>query len=93
MLIDSFDFNVYSFQMKFPSGSFVEFRAFTYDGSQFGNIIVQIPSDDFNCTIGLCGSFDDNPLNDMKDRFGKEHTSTLHSPAPSTFTESWRYDI
>ena len=79
--------------MKFPSGSFVEFRAFPYDDSHFANIMIQVPSDDFNCTIGLCGSFDDNPLNDLKDQFGKEYISTKHAPAPSKFTESWRYDI
>ena len=55
--------------------------------------MVQVPSDDFQCTIGLCGTFDGNQLNDFKDRSGREHSSVQYFPAPAGFTESWRYVV
>ena len=55
--------------------------------------MVQIPSDDFNCTVGLCGTFDGSRLNDFKDRMGSEHSSAHYLTAPVEFTESWRYVV
>ena len=55
--------------------------------------MVQVPSDDFNCTVGLCGTFDGNRLNDFKDKIGSEHSAAQYLPAPAEFTESWKYVV
>ena len=75
--------------MKFPSGSSVT----VYTTHYYSNIYVDIPSDDFNCTVGLCGTFDGNRLNDFKDKAGNEFRAIYNSIAPEGFSESWKYAI
>ena len=63
-----------------------------YGNTYYANVVVQVPSDDFNCTIGLCGSFDRNMHNDMQSRSGKIYTSMdVGWQAPVGFSESWKY--
>ena len=69
----------------------MQFNIFPFAGTFYGNVGVQVPSDDFDCTIGLCGTFDHDINNELKDRFGKIHSKGNVIPAPTEFTESWRY--
>ena len=53
--------------------------------------MVQVPSDDFNCTVGLCGTFDKNMYDDMRSKDGKGYrTMGPGFQAPVGFTESWK---
>lgn len=74
--------------MEFASGASIEFRAWPFAA----NIFVTIPSDDFGCTRGLCGTFDGDRNNEMVDSNGinKQHELPLNLVAPSSFTESWK---
>ncbi len=62
-----------------------------YGNIWYSNIQVQVVSDDYKCTEGLCGTFDGNQGNDMTAKngqiisgFGRGRT------APTQFSESWR---
>ena len=62
-----------------------------YGSVYYANLIVQVPSDDFNCTVGLCGTLDRNMHNDMTSKDGKVYTTMgAGFQAPVGFTESWR---
>ncbi|XP_047144489.1 von Willebrand factor D and EGF domain-containing protein isoform X1 [Hydra vulgaris] len=68
------------FMIKFPSGAYVKFDT---DGF-FANIEIQVPSDDFQNTEGLCGTFDNNPNNDLKPKGGQEKATY------QDFQNSWK---
>eukprot|EP00795_Rhopilema_esculentum_P008757 gene8757-14783_t len=81
-----------SFIIQFPSGAFIRIDNYRwYGNTYYANVVVQVPSDDFNCTIGLCGTFDRNMHNDMQSRSGKIYTSmNVGWQAPVGFSESWK---
>ena len=74
--------------MEFKSGTTIEFNAWSYGA----NIYVTIPSNDFQCTKGLCGTFDGIKENELIDYHGMNRKNELpsHLVAPSSFTESWK---
>ena len=61
----------YILQMTFPSGAVVTVN--TYGGPQniFLNLYIDIPSDYYNSTYGLCGTLDSNIRNELMDINGK----------------------
>ena len=59
----------------------------------YANIQVQVVSDDFKCTQGLCGTFDRNKDNELTASDGQVVSGRYGSIAPKQFTESWKYDI
>ena len=62
-----------------------------YGNVYYANLVVQVPSDDFNCTVGLCGTFDNNMYDDMRSKDGKVYrTMGPGFQAPVGFTESWK---
>ncbi|XP_070536990.1 von Willebrand factor D and EGF domain-containing protein-like [Ptychodera flava] len=52
------------------------------------NIFLDIPSDDFNRSRGLCGTFDGHVTNDFTDRDGR--VLQYVGRRPDSFSESWR---
>ena len=80
-------------QIDFPSGANIKFYTYHwYSDWYYANIEVNVPSDDFENTVGLCGTFDRNAGNELRDRFGVSHNSGYWygGIAPERFTESWR---
>ena len=55
--------------MKFPSGAVVSVYTYVYTYSPpsniFLNLYINVPSDDYGNTNGLCGTFDSNPKNEL----------------------------
>eukprot|EP00795_Rhopilema_esculentum_P008755 gene8755-14781_t len=78
-----------SFVMKFPSGSYVRFDSFY----SYANVIVQIPSDDYQSTTGLCGTFDGNYFNELLSKDGNYHYHEYGWTAPLAFSESWKMQL
>ena len=79
-------------KMKFASGAFLRVDNFRRSDGGFANFIVQVPSDDFASTRGLCGTFDYNYHNEMQSKDGAFH-DYLHYHghiAPLDFSESWK---
>ena len=76
----------------FPSGAFVRSDNFHWSGGGFANFIVQIPSDDFASTRGLCGTFDYKSNNEMLSKDGMYYDQFHHygATAPWGFSESWK---
>lgn len=74
--------------MKFPSGAYVRIDTF----SGFANFIVQVPSDEFGSTRGLCGTFDNNYYNEMlsKENYHYDYYHFHGNIGPWAFTESWK---
>ena len=64
---------------------------YDYAGTHYASIVVQVTSYDFRCTSGLCGTFDEDQRNDMKDLSGKIHDFMQRMPASALFTETYRY--
>ena len=54
------------------------------------NFVIQLPSDDYRNTTGLCGTFDGNRNNDMMAMDGKVVNGRRGRVAPPEFTESWK---
>lgn len=81
-----------SYQVTFPSGAFVRVDTHRWFGNwYYANFVVQVPSDDYKCTKGLCGTFDGNKNNEMIDKNGKVYTSLGSGGiAPAGFAESWK---
>ena len=51
---------------------------------------MQVPSDDFKCTKGLCGTFDGNNKNDLTGRSGKVWQKLGKGRTADGFSESWK---
>ena len=62
-----------------------------YGNLWYANIQVQVVSDDYKCTEGLCGTFDGDKSNELKAKNGKIINSRNGAVAPMQFTESWKY--
>ena len=73
-------------QINFPSGAYVHFNARNWGA----NIYVQVPSDDYQKTLGLCGTFDKNKDNDMVDKNGKKFGLGPELIASEDFSDSWK---
>lgn len=58
----------------------------------FGDIMVQVPPDDYGKTVGLCGTFDNNTENDglAKNGMNFPFEPFYHRRGHKNFTESWR---
>ena len=56
----------------------------------YANFVVQVPSDDYKCTKGLCGTFDGNNKNELTDRNGKIWQKLGKGGTADGFTESWK---
>lgn len=71
------------FQIWFSSGAFI--RA---DLSEWGmSITLRVPSLDYRSTLGLCGTFDENPENDFHDKNG---IKIDHDDNYIAFINEWR---
>ena len=60
----------------------------------YTNIKVQVPSDDFQSTVGLCGNFDGDGSNgnELRTSDGQSFPNLdANGIADKRFTESWRY--
>ena len=56
----------------------------------YANFVVQVPSDDFKCTKGLCGTFDGNSKNDLTGKGGKLWQTLGKGRTADGFSESWK---
>ena len=74
------------FQISFPSGAYVRFNAYHWGA----DIYVQVTSDDYQETLGLCGTFDQNKDNDMVDKNGKKFSLGPKLIASKDFIDSWK---
>ncbi|XP_021574082.1 von Willebrand factor D and EGF domain-containing protein [Carlito syrichta] len=73
-----------SIQICFSSGAFI--RA---DLSEWGmSLTVRAPGLDYGNTLGLCGTFDENPENDFHDKNGIKIDQNLNNHA--SFINEWR---
>jgi len=84
-----------SFIFKFPSGSFVRIDNFFVTTSAiYSNVIVQVPSDDFLSTRGLCGKFDGNWFYDLIAKNGKIFDAMdWYGGGLSIFAASWKIPV
>ncbi|XP_057308788.1 von Willebrand factor D and EGF domain-containing protein-like isoform X2 [Hydractinia symbiolongicarpus] len=78
------------FVVNFPSGAFVKFQAINWTNHWLANIQVQVPSDEYESTAGLCGNFDVNTKNEMEAKDGTVFTGKEHQ---KNFTESWKIPV
>lgn len=78
--------------MTFPSGAYVLFTAKFSEGLDFADIKVQVPSDDYRKTSGLCGTFDRDKNNDMISKNGTLYTDKVEEgvQGPKDFIDSWK---
>lgn len=78
--------------MILPSGAYVLFKAVATEELYYADIVVQVPSDDYRNTSGLCGTFDGNRSNDMISKNGTLFSETVHEgvEGPKDFINSWR---
>ena len=78
-------------QISFPSGAFVRVDMHRWHGNLwYANIQVQVVSDDFKCTEGLCGTFDGDRSNELRAKNGQVISGRHGAIAPTQFTESWK---
>ncbi|XP_057308609.1 von Willebrand factor D and EGF domain-containing protein-like isoform X3 [Hydractinia symbiolongicarpus] len=83
-----------SFVLNFPSGAYVRFDAKRWFRNwYYANIVVQLPSDDYKNTTGLCGTFDGKSGNDMTAKNGVIVPKGRGRTAPKAFTESWKLTV
>ena len=73
-------------QINFSSGAYVRFNAYHWGA----DIYVQVPSDDYQKTFGLCGTFDENKDNDIVDKNGKKFSLEPGSIASKDFSDTWK---
>lgn len=79
------------FIINFPSGAFVKVEAHRWGRRlHYANIIVQLPSDDYGKTQGLCGTWDGNKGNDLMSKTGQIFGTGRGRVAETGFTESWK---
>lgn len=76
--------------MNLPSGAYVSFTVNTYAGTIFGDIVVQVPPDDYQKTVGLCGTFDKNITNEGLAKNGKLFPIIPYTTGHENFTKSWK---
>ena len=76
--------------MNFPSGAFVRIEAHRWGRRHYANIVVQLPSDDYGKTKGLCGTWDNNKSNDLKSKTGQIYGTRKGRIGEEEFTESWK---
>lgn len=84
--------------MTFPSGAYVLFAAKSsegldsFEGLNYVDVEVEVPSDDYRNTFGLCGTFDGNKSNDMISKNGTLYTDIVHEgvQGPKDFIDSWK---
>ena len=72
------------FQIWFSSGAFIRADLSTWGMS----LTVRAPSSDYGSTLGLCGTFDENPENDFHDRSGIKIDQTFNNCV--AFINEWR---
>ena len=78
-------------KISFPSGAYVKFDAFHWYGNfYYANIEVQVPSDDYQSTQGLCGTFDKNSNNEMVAKNGQIYPIGHGQIANPFFSDSWK---
>ena len=78
-------------QFNFPSGAKVRFAARRWFGRwHLADINVQVPSDDFEKTKGLCGTWDKDRTNDLEAKDGTIYGLGRRRIADTKFSESWR---
>ena len=58
---------MFLFQVILPTGAYLDVQI----GTSWLNIYLHASSDDWNSTVGLCGTFDDNMRNDFTHIDGK----------------------
>ena len=89
---DIVDKDCLALQITFPSGAFVRVDTYRWFGNwYYANFVVQVPSDDYKCTHGLCGTFDGKKDNEMIGKGGKIYRSLGRGgTAPPQFAESWK---
>ena len=51
--------------MRFPSGAVVSIQTYYLHPNIFLNLYIDIPSEDYNGTYGLCGTFDSDRRNEL----------------------------
>ena len=51
--------------MRFPSGAVVSINVYYWHPNIFLDLYIDIPSDDYQGTHGLCGTFDSNIENEL----------------------------
>lgn len=92
-LTSAFLHNHYLFsQVNFTSGAFVRYKVYPWSGTYYANIEVQVPSDDYRNTSGLCGTPGNTKKKEMEGKNGTIFRIAHGSVAPSGFTESWKYE-
>ena len=91
MFLSQLSLVIFPDQIKLPSGAFVRSDNFRWSGGGFANFVVQIPSDDFASTRGLCGTFDYKSSNEMLSKDGIYYNNFPYGTvAPLEFSESWK---
>ena len=86
-------FHLISCQVHLPTGAYIDFQV----GENWVNIYFHASSDDWQNTLGLCGTFDGIRGNDLTHRDGQTVTIAEHSAACGDhadlcrFADSWRY--
>ena len=76
----------------FSSGAVVRYKIYPWSLTYFANIEVHVPSDDFQNTVGLCGTLDKNNTNEKKKKSGMVIKSKYNMVAPKDFSENWKYN-
>ena len=78
--------------MILPSGAYVLFISQFFGGLHYADIEVQVPSDDYRNTSGLCGLFDGDPRNDMISKNGTLYSEEVGEEVvgPKDFIDSWK---
>ncbi|XP_025079123.1 von Willebrand factor D and EGF domain-containing protein-like isoform X3 [Pomacea canaliculata] len=76
--------------LYFPSSTEIQITASAILGGHL-NLYISVPGTDYLNGRGLCGTFDNNPNNDLTHRSGFVDTMPADS-VPEGFTESWKND-